>query len=97
LEVPLDALLAFPIGRDQRAVHVNASLCEEVVGLLGPDLPPRDIDGILQRREGLAIKAPAEVARRGGIRNALGAEESEVGLILAAEFEVFEASAGAGR
>ena len=64
---------------------------KNALGLLPPDLQPRGVEDRLQAEEGGRIEAAAEVARRGGVGNAAGAQGVEVRLVAPQQFEVFQA------
>ena len=93
LVVDLHALLALAGGLDHRAVGVDNGFLEERRGLLPPDLQPRGIEHLLQAVDVRRVEAAAEVAGRGGIGNAAGAEGIQVGRVMAAEFQVLQARA----
>ena len=91
------ALLALAGGLDQGAVHVEEGLVEEGRGLAGPDLQARVVDDVEQRLNAVRGKAATEVAGRGGIGDAAGAQGVEEDLVVAAQFEVLQAGAVAQR
>jgi hypothetical protein len=54
------------------------------------------VESILQRVDGGGIaEAPAEVARRGGVRDAAGADGVEEGFVVAPQFDVLQTGASA--
>src|SRR5262249_52417872 len=73
----VNALLAARAGGDQRAVDVEHGLIEELGRLLVPELDPGSIEDILKDLDILSREATAEVARSGGIGDAIGAEGIE--------------------
>ena len=77
--------------RDEGAVDVEDRLVEELGGLLGPDPQPRLIDGVHQGHDVGLGEAAAEVARGGGVGDALGAQGVEVDLVVAPQLEVLDA------
>jgi ubiquinone/menaquinone biosynthesis C-methylase UbiE len=52
---------------------------------------PRRVEGRLQIVQVPARKPPTEIARRGGVGNPLGPQRVQVGLVLAAQLQVFQA------
>ena len=68
-------------------------LVEEVGGLLGPDPQSRLIDGVHQGHDVGFGEAAAEVPFGGGVGEPLGVQGVEVNLVVASEFEVFDAFA----
>ena len=87
------AFLALAGGGDQRAVHVEDGLLEEAVGLLRPDADADVVEDVLQGVDVDAGEAAAEIAGRGGIGNAAGAEGVEEDFVVAAQFDVLQTSA----
>jgi hypothetical protein len=87
------ALLAFPGGLDQRAVHVEDRLLEERGRLPGPDPDTNVVNHVEQRHDVGGREPPAEVARGGRVGNAAGAQGVEEDLVVAAEFDVLQAGA----
>jgi hypothetical protein len=87
------ALLALAGGYHQEPIHVEDSLVEEVVGLLGPHAQADVVDQVLQLADGGLVEAPADVAGRGGVGEALGTQGVEKDLVLATQFEVLQAGA----
>ena len=63
---------------------------EERGGLLGPDPQPGLVDGVHQVEDVGLGEAAAEVARGGGVGDALGAQGVEIDLVVAPQFEVLE-------
>ena len=66
------ALFAFARGLHQVPIHINDGFLEKTLGLSGPNLQPRFVDGVMQpanlkRR----VEAAAEISRRRWVRNAL--------------------------
>ena len=86
-------MLARTGGLDQRAVEVDVRAVEEVGGLLGPDAPACDVDGVDQRLDIPRLEAAAEVAGRGRIGNARRAQGIEMVLVVAAQFDVLQTDA----
>ena len=82
-----------PRGVDQRAVQVDAGLGEERGGLPGPDLAADVVEDVEQRVDVLGLEAAAEVAGRGRVGNAAGAEGVEEDFVVAAQFDVLQAGA----
>ena len=90
-DVHADFALAGGLGH--RTVHVDLGAVEEVVGLSCPDLQARVVDDIDERVKVRGRKATAEVAGRGRVGNAARAEGVEEILVVAAQFDVLQASA----
>ncbi len=88
--VDIHALFALAGGLGHRAVGVEDGFREECFGLLPPDLQPRSVEDRLQAEDGCRVEAAAEVARRGRIGNAAGAQGVEVGLVVPQQFQVFQ-------
>src|SRR5208283_2764735 len=86
-------LLALAGGLDQKAVHVDTCLGEEVAGLLSPDAQADVVDDVLQEADGGLVEAAAEVAGGGGIGQAARAQSVEEDFVLATQFQVLQASA----
>jgi hypothetical protein len=86
-------LLARAGSPGQSAVEVDGGAVEEVVGLFGPDALTRDIDGVDQRLDIGALEAATEVAGRGRIGNAAGAQRIEEVRAVAAQLDVLQTGA----
>ena len=81
-------------GADQRAVGVDDGLVEEGVAVVRPRRLRRVSWKMSCRMfDVVGREAAAEVARRGGVRDAAGAQGVEEDLIVASQFDVFEAGA----
>src|SRR5512135_3185072 len=93
----VDALLAAGPGGDQRTVDVEHGLVEELGWLLSPELEPGLIEDVLEDLDVLGREAPAEVARGGGVGDAVGAEGIEEDDVVASQFDVVEAASVAQR
>ena len=90
----VDSLLALGIGLNDGAVGVQDRLIAKRVGLLSPDSQPRFIDGVHQGEDiGLRREAAAEVAGGRRVGDSFGPQRIEVDLIVASQFEVFDALA----
>lgn len=89
--IDVHALFALAGGLDHCAVGIDHGFIEERSWLLPPDLQSYDVEDVLQTEDGGIIEAPAEVARRGRIGNASSAEGVEVRLVIAEQFEMFQA------
>src|SRR5512147_1082109 len=87
----LDALRAAGAGSDERAIDVEDGLLEELGGLLLPDLDACQIEGVLEDLDVLSREAPAEIARAGGVGDAVGAEGVQEDEVIAPQFDVVEA------
>ena len=87
------ALLAAGAGGDQGAVDVDDGLVEEVGRLLVPDLDPGLIEDVLEDLDVVGGEAAAEVAGGGGVGDAVGAQGVEEDVVVASQFDVFEAGA----
>jgi hypothetical protein len=77
------ALLAAAAGFHERAVHVDDSAFEEIVGLAGPSLDAGIVEDVLQRVDVSDAEAPAEVAGGGGIGNTASAQGIQEDFIVA--------------
>ena len=93
LVVDVHALFALARGLDHRAVAVQHSLLKEALRLLTPNLHAGLVEHLLQAADVRGGEAAAEVARRGGVGNAPGAQRVEVAFVVAQEFQVFQARA----
>ena len=85
--------LALGVGLDERAVGVEMASSKNSGGLLGPDPQARLIDGVHQVHDVGLAEAAAEVPGGGGVGDALGAQGIEIDLVVASEFDVFDAFA----
>src|SRR5262249_19036987 len=81
------------VGGHDGAVDVEDGLLEERGGLLRPDPQSRAIEGVHEVQDVALGEAAAEVPRRGGVGGAEGAQGIEVDLVVAPQFEVFDARA----
>jgi len=79
-----DACFVLSAGGDQGTVRVEDGAVEEGVRLLPPDADANIVVDVLQRVDVIAVEASAEIACRGGIGDALGAEGIEEADIVAA-------------
>jgi hypothetical protein len=86
-------LLALGIGRYDGAIGVEDGFLEEGGGLLGPDPQSRAVEGVHQVHDVAFDEAPAEVPGGGGVGDADGTQGVEVDLVVAPQFEVFDARA----
>jgi hypothetical protein len=89
----VQALLALAGGSYQRAVHVDRGQREEVVGLLPPDAPADVVEDVLQGVDVGRREAAAEVAGRGRVGDAAGAQGVEKHFVVAAELDVLQTGA----
>jgi hypothetical protein len=89
----VDALLAARAGGDERSVDVENGLVEEVGRLSFPDLDPGLIEDVLEGLDVVGREPPAEVARGGGVGDAVGAEGVEEDDVVAPQLDVVEAGA----
>ena len=80
-------------GLGQGAVEVDGGAGKEVVGLLGPDAPPRVVEGVDQRFDVAVREASAEVAGRGRVGDATGAQGIQKVLVVTAQFDVLQTGA----
>jgi hypothetical protein len=80
-------------GGNKCPVDVKHGLVEEVGRLLLPDLDPGLIEDVLEGLDVLGGEAAAEVARGGGVGDAVGAEGIEVDDVVAPQLDVVEAGA----
>ncbi len=87
----VDSQFALAVGFHDRPIGVEDGLFEERGRLTGPDLPPGDVDRLLQFPQVLRLEAAAEVTRRGGIRNPEGAQRVQIGFVLPPQFEILQA------
>ena len=90
-------MFALARGGDQKAVHVDDSLCEESGGLAGPHADAGVVEDVLQRLDGLGGKPPAEVACRGGIGESARPQGMEHHLIVAEQFQILQTGAATQR
>src|SRR5439155_20567205 len=74
-------------------VGVDPRLGKELGRLPGPGLRARVIEDIQERVHVLGLEASAEIAGGGGIGDAAGAKGVEEHLVVAAQFDVFQAGA----
>ena len=91
----VDTFLALGVGGDKRAVPLDDRLGKELGGLLGPDPPPRFVNGIHQLQDLGLIETTAEVPGRGRVGNALGAHGIEIDLVVTPQFDVLDPLAAA--
>ena len=89
----VDALFTTGAGGDQRAVGIEDGLVEEVGRLLGPEFEPSLIEDVLEGFDVVGGEAAAEVARGGGVGEAVGAQGVEEDEVVASLFDVVEAGA----
>src|SRR5512144_78926 len=89
----VDAVLAAGPGGDERAIDVEDGLLEELGGLLLPDLDPCLIEDVLEGLDVVGGEAPTEVARGGGVGDAVGAEGVKGDEVVASQLDVVEAGA----
>ena len=89
----VDALLAARAGGHEGAVDVDDGLVEEAGRLLFPELESDLIEDVLECLDVIGGEASAEVAGRGGVGDAVGAECVEEDDVVASQFDVVEASA----
>src|ERR1035438_10172263 len=80
-------------GFGQGAVEVDGGAGEEVVGLLGPDATARVVEGVDQSLHVGRREASAEVAGRGRVGYAAGAQGVQKVLVATAQFDVLQTSA----
>ena len=88
----VDPLLALGVGADDGAIDIHDRLAEEVRGLLGPDPQPRGIDGFHQSDDVRSLEPTAEIARGGGVGDAVGVEGIKKDSVVAPQLDVFEAA-----
>src|ERR1700683_5790153 len=81
-------------GLGQGAVEVDGGAGEEVVGLLGPDTPSRVVEGVDQRFDVAVREASAEVAGRGGVGDATGAQSIQKVFVGGAQVDVLATGDG---
>ena len=86
--VNVHSLLAFTGGFDYRSVAVDDGFLKETVRLLFPDLAANRIENFHQHPDRNSIEAVTEVTRRRRVRNPLGTQRVEIGLIVTSEFEM---------
>ena len=89
----VDALFTTGAGGDQRAVGIEDGLVEEVGRLLAPEFEPSLIEDVLEGFDVVGGEAAAEVARGGGVGDAVGAQGVEEDEVVASLFDVVEAGA----
>src|SRR6185369_7233116 len=77
--------------------HIDLGEIEECRWLPSPDAFADVVERIDQRVDVGGAEAAAEIARRGGIGNALGADGVEEDLVLTAQFDVLDTGAAAQR
>src|SRR6202022_354872 len=92
----IDPLLGARAGGDEGAVDVEEGLVEEVGRLLLPDLESGLIEDVLEGLDVVGREASAEVARGGGVGNAVGTERVEEDDVITWQFDVRGASPIAG-
>ena len=90
-------LLAARAGGDECAVDVEEGFVEEVRRLLLPDLEPGLIEDILEGLDVVSSEAAAEVARGGGVGDAVGAQGVQEDDVVAPQFDIVEAGPVAQR
>ena len=87
------ALLALAGGFDHRAVGVDDGFVEERSGCCRQTFSRVSLKISCKQIDVRPCEAAAEVARRGGIGNAPGAQGIEIGLVVAEQFQMFQARA----
>src|SRR6476659_7744515 len=83
---------ALPESRRNRAVGVDEGLCQKAPGRLPPNPLPHRVGNLHQIENIALLKATGEVPAGGWIRNALGAQTIEEGLIIAPQFNILQAA-----
>ena len=86
----VDAFLALSICLNKGAIGVQDGLLEKPGRLLGPDPPPRLIDGVHQGHDMRLGEAAAEISGGGGVGDALGAQSVEIDLVVAPQLEMLD-------
>ena len=86
-------LLGARAGGDQGAIGVEDRLVKVRRGLFAPDLDPGLIEDILEGLDVVGGEAAAEVARGGGVGDAVGAEGVEEDNVVASQLDVVETGA----
>src|SRR5260370_283516 len=89
----IDALFAFAAGGHQAAIHVDHGPVKKRRGLSGPDALADIVKNIDQGVHVASVKTATEIASRGRIGQATGAEGIEKDLVVAPQFQVLQASA----
>ena len=84
------AAFAFPESRRNRAVRVDKGLSQKAPGLLSPNPLPHRVGYLHQIEDVSFLKATGEVSAGGRIRNALGAQTIEEGLIIAPQLNILQ-------
>ena len=79
------------VARHDGAIGVQNCFRKELGWLLGPDPQAGLIDGVHQGDDIGLTKAAAEVPRRGGVGDSVGSQSVEIDLVVAPQFEVFDA------
>ena len=92
LVVDVHALLALAGGLDHRAVGLDDRLLEERRGLLPPDLQPRGVEDLLQGTD-VRARSGGRSRRPWSGRECAGPQGVEIGLVVAAQFQVLQARA----
>jgi len=87
------ALLALPGRPHQGAIGLDEGVLQEGVGLLLPDLDPLLVDNALQRVDVGGVEAAQEIPGGGGIGDALGTQDIEIGFVVAEQLQVLQAGA----
>jgi len=85
--------LALARRHHQRAVHVDRGAVEELRGLAGPDVQAGLVDRLQEAADVRLAEAAAEIAGRGRVGDALRAQGVEEDLVVATQFDVFQAGA----
>ena len=89
----IDALFALGVGADEGAVDVDESLVKELDRLLGPDALAGAVDGIHEIQDITPAEPATEVARGGGIGDALGIQGVEISLVVSEPLQMLELGA----
>ena len=84
-------------GFDDRTVHLDGGLVEELIVLLFPNVQANLVEGILETIDVIRLEPATEVSGSGRIGNPLGPDGIEKELIIATQFDVLQASATAQR
>ncbi len=86
-------LFALGLAAHDSSIGAHDRLLEELLRLLSPDSEPGLIDGVHQGEDVALGETAAEVPLGGRVRDSLGSQRIEVDLIVAPQFEVFDALA----
>ena len=81
---------ALPESRRNCAVGVDEGLCQKAPGLLSPNPLPHRVGDFHEIEDVGLFKATGEVSAGGRVRNALGAQTIEEGLIIAPQFNILQ-------